>query len=280
MILNSSEQRFGELRSILQGAPSEAALDRLVRCTQEAEVEGREEVAERWVPYIAANIERWYAQRPYAPGRVLGIMGWDHDDPLLAQPYLTNWLLERGSGLLRCMRSIWSQRRELEPLLLAAIARGELARVEGVTAGHVVDGTALVAGLAQLPRLRGLMLHDRRGMHQAACEALCASGVVRRLEALQLMGSGDASLARQLADALEGGPMRHLTVTLPKIGGESMRRILGGCARLESLTLCYEELDADVFDMLPPHQTLRALDLDMAGVSAAHIEALASWEGI
>jgi hypothetical protein len=267
-------ERFGEVRSLLQGAPSAGAMAALVRCVLDVELLEREEVEARWLPHIAAGIERWYAQVPYAPATSHEYTGWYHMDPLILEPYLTALAFDGRSCAPRFVRSVWAQRRELEPRLLEAAAAGWLARLEGLTLGHIVDGEAVAGALEAMPRLRGLCLQETGGLTRAAYEALCAGATIRRLEALELVGGGEAS---RLADALDGGPMRHLSVSLEGLSAGPMGRMVGGCAGLESLALCYMSLGDDVFDGLPEHDTLRVLDLNMAGVRAAHMEALGGW---
>lgn len=183
---------FGELRSLLQQAPSEAVWEALCKLVGSARWDKEAEV---WLPYAADYLDR----------------GWP--DALRVWPAAWRKKAPQAVELVRSMTVEGHKAGQLE-VAASALEAGR-APITGLTlnlSAATIDGVARV--LAAAPR----SLRRLRMVREAAPDTLLESGVLGRLEALSLeqAGLGDHKLVQLL---------RTLGPDLRELG-------LAGCARV------------------------------------------------
>jgi hypothetical protein len=205
---------FGELRSLLQQAPSEAVWEALYKLVGSARWDKEAEV---WLPYAADYLDR----------------GWP--DALRVWPAAWRKKAPQAVELVRSMTVEGHKAGQLE-VAASALEAGR-APITGLTlnlSAATIDGVARV--LAAAPR----SLRRLRMVREAAPDALLASGVLGRLEALSVEQArlGDYELV-PLLEAL-GPDLRELGLAgCARVTGVSAEALvkLGLASRLESLNV-------------------------------------------
>ncbi len=221
---------FGELRSLLQQPPSEAVWEALCKLVGSARWDKEAEV---WLPYAADYLDR----------------GWP--DALRVWPAAWRKKALRAVELVRSFTVEGQKARQLEAAA-SALEAGR-APITGLTL-NLSAGSA--EGVARVLAAAPQSLRRLRMVREAAPDALLASGVLGRLEALSLEQA-------RLGD--------HELVPLLEALGPDLRELgLAGCARVTGAS-------AGVFVKLG--LASRLVSLNVSRTSISHLPPDSRWSG-
>jgi hypothetical protein len=195
------EERFGEVRSVLQQAPGREVFDVLVGVLSSMSRQDAARFEVEVMPYARAGLERWYAQCP--PGMV------QWEAPLMVVGRVAQSAVVQGSRWLGLVR--------------------ELGLMEAK--GAVFDALGSPEREEGLARLEALSLRLAKPSLEQVARVL-ATGWARRLALLNLCGValGDGLVG------MEGSALRVLDVSQTSMSGASAR-VLEGFEGLEELDM-------------------------------------------
>lgn len=228
-------RRFGHVRSLVHGAPSEHAWSQLGQLLASWPEEELDEI----VAYVAPSLDAWPVAQRALPNHARARVRWLERDQLRGLVAtlgpLHPYELDRFSALTwPSLRALELRFAELESLLKALSRLDAIAHLESLTLGHNLwrgCSVRLLNGLGALPwgRLRELKI-DGLSLLQDEAGVTLTPGWSKRmfahLESLELHAA--SSTWSPLIDALEGSAHRlaHLKLSGSMLSDEESQRLL------------------------------------------------------